>query len=86
MVLFVLLRQHTDGWAISGQGSMVETLLLTQVRGIASPEFQMRSNIPRETWLPMKNCGMANNLQHNIRNVHSICNSTANGFTSTSSS
>lgn len=48
MVLFVHLHQDTDGWAISGHGSMDQTLLLTQVTESASPEFQMRSNFPGE--------------------------------------
>lgn len=47
-VLFVHLHQDTDGWAISGHGSMDQTLLLTQVTESASPEFQMRSNFPGE--------------------------------------
>lgn len=46
MLLSVHLHQDTDGWAISGHGSMDQTLLLTQVTESASPEFQMRSNFP----------------------------------------
>jgi len=44
IVLFVLLRQHTDGWAISGHRSTVQTFLLTQASASASPEFQMWSS------------------------------------------